>query len=375
MQPFGKDLPPAAFGPMTVPPRTDGDGSLRQLAQGPGPAGCCRLDGAGWCAAQQRRPGHGAGVHGQRRGRAAHRAPGSAICRSCASRCSTGRWTLRCTSSACRSSTSTSPPLPTRARTTRARSLPTCSAARRRTGFGQFPRCEKPGGRCLHPPWCRPRHSYALERAIAHGHYLIPVVGQHAPHGLQRLAPGAPSIIPPFSNGEGWVMYTWWARMPPLNAQTAPAVLAQEFLSHAGLYPQTHLADGPDAAGRAVAHLRGDPAGARRAGRAVPGRGQGRPGGSAEGGMAYRGAVDPQRIEQIKALYGFEARARTVCADAGPVRALRPGPELLPEQTDVDCREAAGVHQPGAVDLLHQLPGGRAWASPRRCAPALASIW
>jgi len=30
-----------------------------------------------------------------------------------------------------------------------------------------------------------------------------------------------PSVIPPYSNGEGWVMDTWWSRMPPLTTETA----------------------------------------------------------------------------------------------------------------------------------------------------------
>ena len=67
---------------------------------------------------------------------------------------------------------------------------------------------------------------HALERAIAHGHYLIPQWSANT----HRIAYNAwrlehPSVIPPYSNGEGWVMDTWWARLPPLTADTAAAAL------------------------------------------------------------------------------------------------------------------------------------------------------
>ena len=70
---------------------------------------------------------------------------------------------------------------------------------------------------------------HALERAIAHGHYLIPQWSANT----HRMAYNAwrlehPSVIPPYSNGEGWVMDTWWARMPPLTADTAKTVVQQE---------------------------------------------------------------------------------------------------------------------------------------------------
>ena len=63
---------------------------------------------------------------------------------------------------------------------------------------------------------------HALERAIVHGHYLVPQwsAGTHRmAYNAWRLA--LPSVAPPYSNGEGWVMDTWWARQPPLTAQTA----------------------------------------------------------------------------------------------------------------------------------------------------------
>ena len=55
----------------------------------------------------------------------------------------------------------------------------------------------------------------ALERVIAHSHYLIP---QWSP-GTHRMAYNAwrlarPEALPPYSNGEGWAIDTWWARAP-----------------------------------------------------------------------------------------------------------------------------------------------------------------
>ena len=68
---------------------------------------------------------------------------------------------------------------------------------------------------------------HVLERAIAHGHYLIPQWSANThrmAYNAWRLA--HPKVIPPYSSGEGWVMDTWWARMPPLTAETAPAASA-----------------------------------------------------------------------------------------------------------------------------------------------------
>ncbi len=70
-------------------------------------------------------------------------------------------------------------------------------------------------------PACR-----ALERVIAHSHYLIPQWSANThrmAYNQWRLE--HPSVIPPYSNGEGWVIDTWWARMPPLNAETARVAL------------------------------------------------------------------------------------------------------------------------------------------------------
>ncbi len=70
---------------------------------------------------------------------------------------------------------------------------------------------------------------HVLERAIAHGHYLIPQWSANT----HRMAYNAwrlehPQVIPPYSSGEGWVMDTWWARKPPLTAATAQPAIKQE---------------------------------------------------------------------------------------------------------------------------------------------------
>ncbi|MBQ0132602.1 MAG: ABC transporter substrate-binding protein [Comamonas sp.] len=69
---------------------------------------------------------------------------------------------------------------------------------------------------------------HALERAIAHGHYLIPqwsASTHRMAYNQWRLA--HPSAIPPYSSGEGWVMDTRWARTPALTADTAAATISQ----------------------------------------------------------------------------------------------------------------------------------------------------
>jgi microcin C transport system substrate-binding protein len=90
-----------------------------------------------------------------------------------------GRWTLRCTSSGCRSSTSTSPRWPTRAPTTRARSMPTSSAARpptpripatcrvsrARPSMRHDPAHDRRRSKAELLPACR-----ALDRVISHSH-------------------------------------------------------------------------------------------------------------------------------------------------------------------------------------------------------------
>jgi microcin C transport system substrate-binding protein len=57
-------------------------------------------------------------------------------------------------------------------------------------------------------PACR-----ALERVIAHSHYLIPqwTAGTHRmAYNQQRLA--RPDVVPPYFQGEAWAIDTWWAR-------------------------------------------------------------------------------------------------------------------------------------------------------------------
>jgi len=61
---------------------------------------------------------------------------------------------------------------------------------------------------------------HALERTIAHGHYLVPqwTAGTHRmAYNAWRLA--RPEALPPYSSGEGWAIDTWWFRDP---VQTAP---------------------------------------------------------------------------------------------------------------------------------------------------------
>ncbi|MBF5004425.1 extracellular solute-binding protein [Diaphorobacter caeni] len=62
---------------------------------------------------------------------------------------------------------------------------------------------------------------HALERVIAHEHYLIPQyfsAAHRMVYSAWRLE--RPQIAPPYINGEPWVIDNWWARMPPLA--TAP---------------------------------------------------------------------------------------------------------------------------------------------------------
>jgi microcin C transport system substrate-binding protein len=59
-------------------------------------------------------------------------------------------------------------------------------------------------------PACR-----ALDRVIMHSHYLIPqwtLMTHRIAYNQQRLAFKAP--MPPYANGEDWVMFTWWFKGP-----------------------------------------------------------------------------------------------------------------------------------------------------------------
>ncbi|MGH8847619.1 MAG: ABC transporter substrate-binding protein, partial [Polaromonas sp.] len=57
-------------------------------------------------------------------------------------------------------------------------------------------------------PACR-----ALERVISHSHYLIPewTAGTHRmAYNAWRLA--RPESMPPYAQGEGWAIDTWWRK-------------------------------------------------------------------------------------------------------------------------------------------------------------------
>jgi microcin C transport system permease protein len=82
--------------------------------------------------------------------------------------------------------------------------------------------------------------------------------------------------------------------------------------------------------------------------------------------------VDPKRLEQIKALYGFDKPAHERFCRCWASSRVRPGQELLPEQG----RVAAGLEKlPVSISLglwtffISYLVACR-WAWPRRCAPA-----
>jgi microcin C transport system substrate-binding protein len=59
----------------------------------------------------------------------------------------------------------------------------------------------------------------ALDRAIAHGHYLVPqwsAPTHRMAYNAWRLA--RPDAMPPYASGEGWAIDTWWARAPTTQA-------------------------------------------------------------------------------------------------------------------------------------------------------------
>jgi len=135
MAPFRQDIPAAAFGPAFEPPRTDlsPNGLRENLRQAQK-----LLADAGWKVA--------GGVLTNAQGQAmvlhyltatrpapAWWRPGFATWTSWAFSSATARSISRSTSSACRPSTSTSPPSPIPARPTPGRNTPICSAARPRT--------------------------------------------------------------------------------------------------------------------------------------------------------------------------------------------------------------------------------------------------
>ena len=131
----------------------------------------------------------------------------------------------------------------------------------------------------------------------------------------------------------------------------------------------------PTLLGVLLRHLRRDPVRAGRAGGAVLAEAQGACGGVESGGSAYRGdqGVDPKRIEEIKALYGFDKPAHERFLQMlGQFARFDLGKSFF-QNKDVwtaDPGKAAGVDQPRAVDLLHQLPdrgaAGRGQGGARR---------
>jgi microcin C transport system substrate-binding protein len=70
-------------------------------------------------------------------------------------------------------------------------------------------------------PACR-----ALDRVIMHSHYLVPqwtLTAHRIAYNQQRLAFKSP--MPPYANGEDWVMLTWWAKgaaQDPLQGASQP---------------------------------------------------------------------------------------------------------------------------------------------------------
>jgi hypothetical protein len=122
------------------------------------------------------------------------------------------------------------------------------------------------------------------------------VDGRHAPHRLQRLAPcHAGNQMPPYATGENWAIDTWWAKLAMFAyilkrlLLMVPTLLGVLLLTFAviqfvpGGPVEQYLAEAKAGAGTSTEG----------------------------GGLSYRGSqgVDPKRIEQIKALYGFDKPA------------------------------------------------------------------
>jgi microcin C transport system substrate-binding protein len=105
----------------------------------------------------------------------------------------------------------------------RARNLRTCSAAQRRTRrIRAISRGEEPGGGCLHQGHdqrqdagtAAARLPCAGARHCARSLPDSAVVGRHHRMAYNAWRLAVPSVVPPYSSGEGWVMDTWWARSP-----------------------------------------------------------------------------------------------------------------------------------------------------------------
>jgi microcin C transport system substrate-binding protein len=236
MAPYGKELPPAAFGPMTEPPRTDGDSSLRanlRKAQ-------ALLAAAGWTV----------------QGGVLRNSEGQAMVLEYLDSGDTGQRTVApwqrnlqklgielqfravdfalyqqrlqkfdfdLTSIAYQGSNNPGQEFADLFG----------SAAADQEDSGNFPGVKSPAVDAFIQKMVSAKTEqdllpacHALERAIAHGHYLIPQWSANThrmAYNQWRLA--HPSVVPPYSNGEGWVIDTWWAHMPPLTVDTAKTSL------------------------------------------------------------------------------------------------------------------------------------------------------
>lgn len=233
LQPWGHDLPPATFGPMTTPPRTDGDSSLREnLRKAKG-----LLAAAGWTVqggVLRNSEGQAmvleyldSGESGQRvvapwqRNlqklgiELKFRAVDFALYQQ-----RLQKFDFDITSIAYQGTNNPGQEFADLFG----------SAAADQEDSGNFPGVKSKAVDALIQKMVAAKTEqellpacHALERAIAHGHYLIPQWSANS----HRMAYNAwrlerPPVVPPYSSGEGWVMDVWWARMPPLTAQAAP---------------------------------------------------------------------------------------------------------------------------------------------------------
>ena len=238
MQPYGRDLPPGAFGPMTVPPRTDGDSSLRSNLR----KAKALLAAAGWTVQNgELRNSAGqrmeleyldSGDGGQRvvapwqRNlqklgiQLKYRSVDFALYQQLLQ-----KFDFDITSIAYQGTNNPGQELADLFG----------SAAADQEDSGNFPGVKSKAVDAFIQAMVAAKTEqellpacHALERAIAHGHYLIPQWSA----STHRMAYNAwrlehPRVVPPYSNGESWVIDTWWARLPPLTAQTAQPISPQ----------------------------------------------------------------------------------------------------------------------------------------------------
>jgi microcin C transport system substrate-binding protein len=223
LAPWRGKVPMRCLAPCTVPPRTDGDSSLRANLRRAREL----LRQAGWEVQ--------GGVLRNAKGEAlvleymdsneavrAWSRPGCATWKSWASSCNFRRWTLRCTSSGCRSSTLTSPRMAYQGTHNPGQEFADLfgSKAADTEDSGNHAGVKSPavddmirrmtGARTKAEllPACR-----ALERVIAHSHYLMPqwTAGTHRmAYNAWRLA--LPPPCRPYANSEAWAIDTWWKK-------------------------------------------------------------------------------------------------------------------------------------------------------------------